>query len=109
MIPYQNGGNTRSAMDDSGLIFLLFRVAGVQTPRTVAGLRKAGKPVAPFEVRAGDVVFFSASHSDLARPAVLLNNTTFIEAFPARSVGLGLIKRMRNRTVLDVRRYVTPE
>ncbi|MCP4699223.1 MAG: C40 family peptidase, partial [Gammaproteobacteria bacterium] len=86
LIPYQNGGNTRSAMDDSGLIFLLFRVAGVQTPRTLAGLRKAGKPVAPFEARAGDVVFFSASHSDLARPAVLLNNTTFIEAFPARSV-----------------------
>ena len=57
--PYRSGGTTPAGVDCSGLIQALFQRAGVMVPRTVALQYSAGRPVAPGELRFGDVVFFN--------------------------------------------------
>ncbi len=105
-VPFRNGGNTVQAMDGPGLIHLLFRAAGVVVPRDLDGLRRTGNRVLLAQAQAGDVVFFSTFNADQPRPVVLLGDgETFIEAYPARGVSFGLLEQMRNRTVLEVRRY----
>jgi hypothetical protein len=105
-VSYENGANSGLAMDAPGLIYLLFRAVGLSVPRTIEDLQKAGEKVSMAEARAGDVIFFSTFNPDQLRPVILLDNNTFIEASPARGVGLGLLEQMRNHTIIEVRRYV---
>ncbi len=57
--PYRSGGTTPEGVDCSGLIQALYQRAGVILPRTVAEQFNEGRPVAPGELRFGDVVFFN--------------------------------------------------
>ncbi len=57
--PYRSGGTTPEGVDCSGLIQALFQRSGVILPRTVAQQYDTGQPVAPGELRFGDVVFFN--------------------------------------------------
>jgi len=57
--PYRSGGNTPAGVDCSGLVQTVFQRAGVLVPRTVAEQFNEGRPVAPAELRFGDVVFFN--------------------------------------------------
>lgn len=58
--PYRYGGNTPAGgFDCSGLIGYVFRqVGGPATPRTVARMAGAGRPVAMDDIRTGDLVLF---------------------------------------------------
>ena len=61
--PYRYGGNTpEGGFDCSGLIGYVYgKSAGQATPRTVARMAGAGRPVALSEIRSGDLVIFGAS------------------------------------------------
>jgi hypothetical protein len=107
-VPYQGGANTRVAMDGPGLVYLLFRVTGVIIPRTLAGLQQAGIVVPAQQRQVGDIVFFSTFHAGQLRPVIILDDQIFIEASPARGVGLGWFEQMQNHKVLEVRRYAAP-
>lgn len=104
-VPYQGGANTRMAMDGPGLVYLLFRVTGTVIPRTLAGLQQAGVVVPAQQQQVGDIVFFSTFHAGQLRPVIILDDQIFIEASPARGVGLGWFEQMQNHKVLEVRRY----
>jgi len=105
-IRFQEGGNTREALDAAGFIYLLARVTGITAPRSLDELRKVGRGVSLDDAEAGDVVFFSAFNKDVPWPVVLLDDgETFIAATPATGVGFGLVANMRNRKVLEVRRF----
>ncbi len=81
---------------------------GRDIPRKLAEIRRFAVAVSPREQsRAGDVVFYSNYNRDLPRPVVLLDDDrkTFIEASPTSGVSFGHIDQLRNRTVLEVRRY----
>jgi cell wall-associated NlpC family hydrolase len=56
--PYRPGGTAPDGVDCSGLVQALFHQAGIKLPRTVAQQYNAGRPVAPRDLRFGDVVFF---------------------------------------------------
>ena len=57
--PYRLGGCTPDGVDCSGLIQALYQRAGVILPRSVGEQFNQGRPVAPGELRFGDVVFFN--------------------------------------------------
>lgn len=57
--PYRAGGATPAGVDCSGLIQALYQRAGVILPRSVGEQFNQGRPVAPGELRFGDVVFFN--------------------------------------------------
>jgi probable lipoprotein NlpC len=57
--PYRLGGTTPAGVDCSGLIQALYQRAGVILARTVAEQYGEGRPVAPLDLRFGDVVFFN--------------------------------------------------
>jgi cell wall-associated NlpC family hydrolase len=57
--PYRSGGTTPAGVDCSGLVQSSFHQAGINLPRTVAQQFGQGQPVALYELRFGDVVFFN--------------------------------------------------
>jgi probable lipoprotein NlpC len=59
--PYRYAGKSRSGMDCSGLVYTVYdQVTGVQMPRTVEGLFRAGVEVAG-SLAPGDLVFFDTT------------------------------------------------
>ena len=57
--PYRYGGNTRSGMDCSALVYLSFRSVGVTLPRVSAEQSKIGKRISRNKLKKGDVLFFA--------------------------------------------------
>lgn len=57
--PYRSGGTTPAGVDCSGLVLSVFLQAGINLPRTAAQQFTTGQPVAPSDLRFGDVVFFN--------------------------------------------------
>jgi cell wall-associated NlpC family hydrolase len=57
--PYRSGGTDPSGVDCSGLVQATFHQAGVNLPRTVAQQFAQGQPVALYNLRFGDVVYFN--------------------------------------------------
>ncbi|MFN3740975.1 MAG: NlpC/P60 family protein [Thermodesulfovibrionales bacterium] len=61
--PYRKGGTTLEGIDCSGLVWSVFRNAGIEIPRTVRELFFSGKPVEVEEVLPGDLIFFYTRRS----------------------------------------------
>ncbi len=93
--PYRYGGMNRSGMDCSGLLFVAFREADLQIPRTSRDQSKYGKKVAMEELRPGDLVFFAAkkrkrkvSHAGLVTETEGSRSVKFIHS----STSLGVVE-----------------
>ncbi|RNI30365.1 NlpC/P60 family protein [Rufibacter immobilis] len=61
--PYKFGGTSRVGMDCSGLLCTSFQAIDVNLPRTSTEQSQFGPAIAPHQLRAGDLVFFSSSNS----------------------------------------------
>jgi cell wall-associated NlpC family hydrolase len=60
--PYRYGGNSRSGMDCSGFVTVVFNeLSGIVLPHTSQKLQQMGRAVEPTEAREGDLVFFRGS------------------------------------------------
>lgn len=59
--PYVLGGNTKSGVDCSGLIYNAYQKQGIRIPRTVNELRKKGKRISIDRAKKGDIIFFRTS------------------------------------------------
>lgn len=67
-VPYVHGGDGRSGLDCSGLVYRVFRdMTGAELPRGVVGLFNSGTPAKPL-LHIGDLVFFDTF--DRGRPTV---------------------------------------
>jgi cell wall-associated NlpC family hydrolase len=55
---YEWGGLSERGIDCSGLVHIAFRLAGELVPRDAWQLEEAGRPVAPGDERAGDLVTY---------------------------------------------------
>jgi cell wall-associated NlpC family hydrolase len=57
--PYRYGGSSRSGMDCSGFVTVVFNeLNGINLPHTSRMLQQLGRAVEPAEAREGDLVFF---------------------------------------------------
>ncbi len=93
--PYKWGGVNRSGMDCSGLLFVSFKSAGMDIPRTSAMQSKGGGKAKFNKLKPGDLVFFAMSkkrrkitHVGLVTEVRGRNDVRFIHA----SSSLGVIE-----------------
>jgi len=59
-VRYEEGGNSLSGMDCSGLVHSVFGSLGVSLPRTAAEQFAHGIPLGREDVRTGDLIFFGS-------------------------------------------------
>ncbi|EMR02810.1 putative endopeptidase Spr precursor [Cesiribacter andamanensis AMV16] len=91
--PYRYGGTDRKGIDCSGLLLCSFREADIKLPRTSAEQSSYGKAVSIYELRPGDLVFFSAkkwkgkvSHAGLVTEVRGKDEILFIHSSTSKGV-----------------------
>jgi len=80
--PYREGGaDPALGFDCSGFVGHVFNQVGVQVPRTVAALFRAGLAVVPGQYDVGDLVFFTTTSARApTHVGILLGGDRFIHA-----------------------------
>lgn len=80
-IPYVWGGESRSGVDCSGLVLLVFREVGINLPHHAADQYNYGRSVSRGELQAGDLVFFSRGGAgDIYHVAIYIGSGNIVEA-----------------------------
>ncbi len=92
-VPYKWGGTTVMGMDCSGLLMRSFESVDIYIPRTAKEQSKLGRSVDIYELRKGDLVFFSAkkwkhkvTHAGLVTRVVGKDKIIIIHASSSRGV-----------------------
>lgn len=107
--PYLYGGDDRSGMDCSGLVYRVFREAnGLILPHKVSALANRGIPVKLNAVRVGDLLFFSGIiGKEPSHVGIYLGQGRFIHASSSRGVVISQVSEQYYRKrFLGVRRMV---
>lgn len=77
--PYRYGGSSPSGFDCSGLVHYSYLHAGRPVARTTTALWKEAASVAPENLRAGDLLFFSIA-GKMSHVGLYLGNGRFVHA-----------------------------
>jgi cell wall-associated NlpC family hydrolase len=79
--PYRDGGSDPAGgFDCSGFTQYVFAQYGVQLPREVRDQYRLGRSVAPAELAAGDLVFFTTTASGATHVAIAIGGDEFVHA-----------------------------
>lgn len=86
--PYQHGGISAKGIDCSGLVFVAFKKAGIDFPRSTVDQANMGRNVNLNSIRPGDLLFFHTdkkaplriSHVGIVTVCKGMNEITFIHA-----------------------------
>jgi len=108
--PYRWGGESRSTgFDCSGLTMTVYRLNGLELPRSSGSQFSAGRPVDPQDIREGDLVFFSTSGGNrVSHVGIYAGGGRFIHA-PGRGKQIctaSLYNRYFARRFRGTRRYL---
>ena len=80
-IPYRWGGSSSKGFDCSGLTMTVYRLNGLNLPRSSRQQWKAGKPVLRSQLSKGDLVFFATSGwKKVSHVGIYKGNNKFIHA-----------------------------
>ena len=81
-IPYKWGGESaREGFDCSGLTMTVYRVNGLNLPRTSRQQWQAGRPISTGQLQKGDLVFFATSGGKrVSHVGIYAGNNKFIHA-----------------------------
>jgi len=78
--PYRDRGEDPSGFDCSGLVTYVFNRHGIRLPRSVAVQYTAGWPVAPGDVAAGDLLFFTTTGPGATHVGIAIGDGAFVHA-----------------------------
>ena len=78
--PYRNGGRDPGGFDCSGFVWYVFAQHGVAMPRTVSEQFAAGGSVAPTDLQAGDLVFFTTTAPGASHVGIVVGGDSFVHA-----------------------------
>lgn len=78
--PYIYGGDTPKGFDCSGLVYYVFRHAGVAVPRTANQQLYASHPVNDQELQPGDLIFFEIAGNIQMHVGIYIGGGGFIHA-----------------------------
>ena len=92
-VPYLWGGNTPQGFDCSGFTQYIFRLNGINLPRTADEQYEVGMPVSYDNLQPGDMVFFTTYAPGPSHNGIYLGNGLFINSSSSRGVS---IARMDN-------------
>ena len=79
-VPYVYGGDTPHGFDCSGLVYYVFRRAGVAVPRTANDQLYASYPVGLRDLQPGDLVFFQIVGNIQMHVGIYVGHGVFIHA-----------------------------
>ncbi len=80
-MPYLWGGTTGAGFDCSGLTMAVYRLNGLQMPRSSREQFARGTPVPLGEARRGDLVFFTTNRAGtVSHVGIYVGGNTFIHA-----------------------------
>jgi len=91
-VPYRNGGMSPDGFDCSGFVWYVFAQHGLSLPRSVENQFGAGGSVAPSDLLAGDLVFFSTTAPGASHVGIAVGGDSFVHA-PSSS-GVVRIERL---------------
>lgn len=92
-VPYLWGGATPQGFDCSGFTQYVFRLNGIELPRTADLQYELGVPVSYNNLQPGDMVFFSTYAPGPSHNGIYIGNGLFINSSSSRGVS---IARMDN-------------
>jgi cell wall-associated NlpC family hydrolase len=78
--PYRFGGASPGGFDCSGLVFFAHTQINMVVPRTVAGLRRAARPVARRALAPGDLLFFGEVDGEPGHVGIYAGGDRFVHA-----------------------------
>lgn len=90
--PYRDGGVDPRGFDCSGFVHYVFAQHGLSLPRTVSEQFRQGGSVAPTDLRAGDLVFFTTIAPGASHVGIVVGGDSFVHA-PASS-GVVRVERL---------------
>ncbi|MGH8282362.1 MAG: C40 family peptidase [Gammaproteobacteria bacterium] len=79
-VPYLYGGATPRGFDCSGLVYYVFRQAGIAVPRSANEQLYASHPVSRQALRPGDLVFFQIAGNIQMHDGIYVGQGEFIHA-----------------------------
>lgn len=95
---YLWGGVSPIGFDCSGFVYTLHRVLGFDIPRDADDQRQGGQPVAPEDLRAGDLMFFAYEHGSgyVHHVGMYIGNGQMIQSrTPGKQVDIAQLTEMR--------------
>ncbi len=108
-VRYQEGGNSLSGMDCSGLVHSVFGTLGVALPRTAAEQFARGMPLGRNDVRTGDLVFFGSGRYP-GHVGIAMSGREMMHASSSRGVVLDEIDAFaKTKELVGIRRIVRLE
>ena len=92
-VPYVYGGSSPSGFDCSGFVQYVYRMAGIDLPRTADIQFNVGTPVSKSELQPGDLVFFAGDYVNISHVGIYLRDGDFIHASTTYGIAIDSLHR----------------
>ena len=85
-VPYVWGGSTPSGFDCSGYVQYVFRLHGINLPRTSKEQYTVGSWISKANLKPGDLVYFNTDGSGVSHLGIYIGNNQFIHSSTSKGV-----------------------
>lgn len=92
-VPYVYGGSSPSGFDCSGFVQYVYRMVGIDLPRTADVQYEVGTPVSKEELQPGDLVFFAGDYVNVSHVGIYMQNGEFIHASSSQGIAVDSLER----------------